>query len=66
MNKIFSNEIGTEVFIRNLQILNEEIPSDRYIDEEYREFIKKSLLDEEGEINVNHESKFRDWSKLHG
>ena len=46
MNEYFTNKLGAKVFAGYLFGMTEIIPSDRVIDKEYRELIKKSLLND--------------------
>ena len=47
MLNMFGDNVGTEIFARNLFLLNNEIPSDRYVDSEYSEITRRTLLNEE-------------------
>ena len=46
MKNTFSNESGILIFARDFFLLNDSIPSDRYIDAEYDELTRKTLLDD--------------------
>ena len=51
MSNTFSNEVGTKIFASYLFDLTDSIPSDRFIDKEYQELSKKTLLKEESNEN---------------
>ena len=53
MNDTFTNETGSRIFASYLFYLTDSIPSDRFIDKEYQELSKRSLLSEEEVCNEN-------------
>lgn len=40
----FTNKIGTEIFARNFFAFSTDVPNDRFIDIEYQERCRKSIL----------------------